>query len=394
MPFAHRRVLIFSEAVTLAHLARPLALLGTIEKESRDIHFACPNNHFRKFLGFLPYPIYTLESMSPARFLRALNWGRPIYTTALLKQYIQEDLALIERIQPDVVVGDFRLSLSISARMASVEYHNITNAYWRPEYRPVPPRPVLKPMRFLPTPVADALYRASIEKIFRLHAKPFNQARRSHGLPELPPDVRYFYTDGDVVLYADRRALYPDFALPDGHCFLGPLLWAPSVPPPDWWERVPRNRPVIYVALGSSGNHSAFQILLNTLSRLPVAVIAATGEGAPAVEENRYLAPWLDGNAACRRASLLICNGGVMSCHQALEAGIPVIGVCSNMDQFLSMQVMEENRLGHTIRADEVDAHRVVAVVERLLSERDQPDSPFSQALRQITAGSTAEGKK
>ena len=43
-----------------------------------------------------------------------------------------DDLELIRRIEPDVVVGDFRLSLAVSAPMAGVPYIALANAYWSP----------------------------------------------------------------------------------------------------------------------------------------------------------------------------------------------------------------------------------------------------------------------
>jgi UDP:flavonoid glycosyltransferase YjiC (YdhE family) len=126
-----KRLLFMAETVTLAHLARPLAFLSRLSPQEWEIHLACADNEYRCFLGKVPYTIHTIQSQSPRQFRQALEWGRMIYTRRRLEEYITEDLALIQKIKPDVVYGDFRLSLSISARAAGVTYINIANAKWR-----------------------------------------------------------------------------------------------------------------------------------------------------------------------------------------------------------------------------------------------------------------------
>jgi UDP:flavonoid glycosyltransferase YjiC (YdhE family) len=53
------------------------------------------------------------------------------------------------------------------------------------------------------------------------------------------------YTDADHVLYPDVPDLIPTTNLPNTHSFIGPILWSPSVAPPEWWDKLPRDRPII-----------------------------------------------------------------------------------------------------------------------------------------------------
>jgi UDP:flavonoid glycosyltransferase YjiC (YdhE family) len=59
---------------------------------------------------------WPLHSISSAQFLGALAAGKPVYDVATLQTYVEEDRRLLERLRPDVVIGDFRLSLAVSAR--------------------------------------------------------------------------------------------------------------------------------------------------------------------------------------------------------------------------------------------------------------------------------------
>ncbi len=38
--------------------------------------------------------------------------GKPLYSTKTLTDYVEDDLALLDRVKPDLVVGDFRLVVS------------------------------------------------------------------------------------------------------------------------------------------------------------------------------------------------------------------------------------------------------------------------------------------
>ncbi len=374
------RILVFSEAVTLAHLARPLALIDRLPA-GWEIHLACPDNAYRRFLKGFRHVVHDLGSMAPERFRRALDWGLPVFTNRLLRRYVEEDLGFIERVRPDVVVGDFRLSLSISARVAGVPYYAIANAYWRPEFQSRPPMPCLKPLTPFPRQWVEPVFHRLIDSVFSAHAAPFNRLRKDYGLSCLPSDVRYFYTDGDTVLYADLPSLYPDLRLPGSHHFLGPLPWSPPVMDPPWWKDLPGDGPIIYVVAGSSGSGRLFGRVIELLAAEPATVIAATGGSECGARGNLFYAPWLDGRKAAMRATLMICNGGAMGCQQALTAGIPVIGVTTNMDQMLNMRAVQSAGFGLEVRGDEVEK-RLLPSVSRLRNVRlagvEEDDRLFS----------------
>ena len=121
-----RRILFVAEAVTLAHVGRPIFLAGTLPGD--DVDIACPDDHANlvQRAGLRARP---LRSLSPATFAARLARGRPLYTENELADCIRDDLRLLAEVRPDAVVGDFRLSLSVSARLAKIPYVNVTNAY-------------------------------------------------------------------------------------------------------------------------------------------------------------------------------------------------------------------------------------------------------------------------
>ena len=312
-----------------------------------------------------------LHSISSQQFLQALASGSPVYDTATLRSYVQDDLKLIAQLKPDLIVGDFRLSLSVSARLAGIPYIAITNAYWSPYYAVTRfPLPVLPMTRFLPLSIAGAIFNLARPLAFGLHCNPLNRVRIENGLPSLGYDLRRVYTDADCTLYADIPELFPTENLPSTHHYLGPILWSPPVAKPAWWDDVPIDRPIIYLSLGSSGQTRLLPTILEALADLPVTVIAATaGAAIPQhIPTNVFIADYLSGTEAAARANLVICNGGSPTSQQALAAGVPVLGIASNMDQFLNMGAIVEAGAGVLLRADRLDAGAVRAAVTEMLA--------------------------
>jgi UDP:flavonoid glycosyltransferase YjiC (YdhE family) len=364
-----KRVLFFAEAVTLAHVARPIALAQTLDPSRFECTIAC-HPRYERFLQGRPWTHVGLGTIESAQFLRALSRGSPVYDLETLRGYVREDLALIDRHKPDVVVGDFRLSLSVSARLAKLRYVTITNAYWSPYYpRPGFPLPVLPMTKALPIPVAEAIFKAAQRFVVPLHCRPINRLRVENGFPSLGDDLRRVYTDADQALYADWEALFPTVGRPESHRYIGPLFWSPPVPLPSWWQDLPQDKPVVYVTLGSSGDPALLSRVLMALAELELTVVAATAGGAlPAhAPANAHVADYLPGAVAAKRSRLVICNGGSMTTQQALAVGNPVIGLTSNMDQFLNMQGLVDAGLGVCFRADRFRPTRFREAVLALL---------------------------
>lgn len=364
-----KRILFVAEAVTLAHVARPLALSGALENSGCELNFAC-NPDYHWLLKDFGGSVHALDSIDSAQFLRALAQGRPVYDETTLSRYVADDLDLFKRIRPDLVVGDFRLSLSVSARLAQVPYLAISNAYWSPYVRQAYPIPEHPLAQWFGLTVAQFLFGIARPLVFAHHTRPLNRLRQRHGLPPLGFNLNRVYTDADHVLYADVPEMFTMQGLPDNHHFLGPILWSPPVPKPDWWQRIPLERPILYVTLGSSGQARLLPPMLEALAALPVTVLLArSGQRLPTpLPDNLLVADYLPGMEAAKLAQLVICNGGSPTSHQALAAGVPVLGLPSNLDQFLNMQAVEASGAGWLLRADRADAASIRLAAEHLLT--------------------------
>jgi UDP:flavonoid glycosyltransferase YjiC (YdhE family) len=390
-PARRRRVLVFAETVTLAHAVRPVLLAEALPEDEFEVLLAWAPRYAKLFPG-LRLATMPIASLSTEAFAEALAAGRPIYSREQLEAYVAADLAAIADFRPDAIVGDFRISLSVSARLAGVPYVAISNAYWSPWARRRIPVPDLPVTRWLGAAVAQFIFDRVRPYAFASHARPLEQVRRAHGLSGFGGSLERAYTDADVTLYADMPGLVELVDAPVGHRVLGPLLWSPPGSLPAWWEELDASRPIVYVTLGSSGDPRTLPAMLSVLGEFEVTVLLATagkplGFSPPA---NVRMADFLPGIEACQRASLTLCNGGSPTTQQALVAGRPVLGICTNLDQLLNMVGVVRAGAGLSLRVSEATPERIRAAVNALLHEPGY--TAAAQRLAQRCSGLDVQG--
>jgi UDP:flavonoid glycosyltransferase YjiC (YdhE family) len=256
-----------------------------------------------------------------------------------------------------------------------VPYAAITNTYWSPHaVDQTFPLPVLPWTRSCPLSLATWAFGLFAPRVISAHCAPLNRVRQRHGLPALTTDLRAVYTDADHVLCADSPSLFPLRPGTTRHWRLGPVLWSPPVPLPPWWDELPVDGELVYVTLGSSGDPGLLGGILRALATLGVTVVAATaGADLPVgLPANVRLAHYLPGVEVAKRAALVVCNGGSPTTQQAVDAGVPVLGICGNMDQFLNMRGLETAGLGRALRADRLSTAVITNCARSLLASRDR----------------------
>lgn len=222
------------------------------------------------------------------------------------------------------MVGDFRLSLAISARAQNVPYISVVNGVWSPNSEVPFITPDHPAMRYLPASLVDLVARPFVPLAFYAHARAFRAQRTRMGIDDPFLSLRRAYTESAGTLYPDIPTLAPVHRLPAGHHYLGPVLWQPPITPPSFWHQ-PVIGPLVYVNIGSSGDASTLGAIAQGLGSLPVTVYLATAGKATAVDfpQNFRVADYLPGQESATGADLVIGNGGSGTIYQAVAAGVP-----------------------------------------------------------------------
>lgn len=363
-----KRILFIGEEVTLAHIVRPLTLAASLNKEKYDVFFGS-GNKYKDIMEKYHFQFYTLPTISSTSFLTRLKYGRPLYLEEELRAYVDAEIACIEEISPHLIVGDFRLSLGISADLFNIPYVCLSNAHWSPystQPFPVPDHNLLK---IIGHRTAKILLPSVLPFIFWYHACSFNKLRKSFGLSPIG-NLKNIYTYGTWTLYTDIPSIAPTSNLPVNHKYVGPVTWAPDIKLPDWWQKIKNDYPIIYVTMGSSGNTTVLGNILKALNAVTcIGLVATAGRIDIQQFSNKiFIENYLPAFDVIKKASLVICNGGSATAYQALSLGVPILGFPSNADQFFTMESIENNGAGICLRSCEASAENIQLAINQIIN--------------------------
>lgn len=366
LPRRHR-ILFMAEAVSLAQVAGAVALAQALDPDRYDVHLACDRRYLHLFEP-LPATVHAIQSIGNDQFQDRLLKSHPLYDKAELDSYAKEDLRLLSDLNPDVVIGDFWLWLSVSARIAATPYLTVTNAHWRPYARQrciVPELAITE--RFGPR-LGQALFTLMRPFVFAHHAFALNRVRREYGLPSVGYSLPRIFMEADATWYADLPELVPTYNRPRQHHYLGPVLWSPESTPA-WWDSLPDIRPMAYVSLGTSGRSDLLPVILRALDNLGVgALVSTAGRISPAaIPDRTWVSRYLPGLKAAARADFVICNGGSATVYQAFAAGVPVLGIPCNLDQYLMMAYVQRRGAGEYLRAGDISVPTLTGLADLIL---------------------------
>ena len=365
-----KKILLMAHDVTLAHLGRPLHLAELLVADGHDVVLATSQESSR-FLASFKGRTHTLEPTGKERFIYNLAKGKPVFDFETLLRYRVEVEAVLCSYRPDIVIGDFSISLSVSALRHKIPYATITNAYWSPAFTPRFIVPDLPMVPYLGVSLSQFLFDLVRPLAFTYHARPMNALRRHYGLPSLGNDLRRVYTDADLDLFSDIPETYGLTGDIPGGSFLGPINWSPNIPLPNWWDALDPNLAVVYVTLGSSGDGRLLPEVIRQLTSLGVQLVVATA-GARGLPEHPlvFSSDYLPGDQVAARSSLVICNGGSPTSAQALAKGVPVLGIPGNLDQYLNMHYLEKRGLAQSLRNQNIGNGQLPVLAKAMMADK------------------------
>jgi UDP:flavonoid glycosyltransferase YjiC (YdhE family) len=366
----------------LAETTRAIAIARAIAADFQ-CHFSSYGGVFEILIEKEGFPLTKLEPRFTPQMIKRIyaidqgRWHGPSHTADFVRQMVRGELALCQRLQPAAVVTGMNPSTCIScpavqiplvwiiqsgmamntaARLGRLKDMDLLDA---------------APIRWLPDNFRAKLSQILLDSIFTLAAQLFNQVAAEYGLKPFRC-VEDLIWSGYPLLVAEPPG-FSDIHLPSNAHFIGPLIARLDMPLPEEVLKLPRDRPIIYFAMGSSGRADVIARILAGFAGKPYRVIAPVknllGEQPVSIPDNVLVTSWLPAYKANRLADLSVIHGGIGTIMTACLAGKPVVGVAMSPEQFLNLENLATKGFSTRISQNRLSAASLCQSIERLLAD-------------------------
>ena len=132
--------------------------------------------------------------------------------------------------------------------------------------------------------------------------------------------------------------------LPADHYYVGPLIARQDFPLPPEVTSIPRDKPLIYFAMGRAGTPEIVAKILASFEGKPYRMIAPIKFqlqqlGEVSILSNVMVTDWLPALQVNKMADLSLIHGGIGTVMTAAYAGKPVVGVACSLSRLRNLHV-------------------------------------------------------
>lgn len=328
--------------------------------------------------GFPLIPMHPrLTHQKIERLYRIIRWellANP-FAVEHLTARVKGELAWFKALRPVAVVTGLCLSIPISCRVAGIPLVWVAQSasmvrYWRSNRATWPDLLDFRPLRLLPERVLNSLARRLWAYVNRLAMVPFNATALQFGAKPFKGST---FWEGNYTLLAEP----PEFAglnnLPATFHCVGPLIARLNHEIPPEVANLPRDLPLIYFAMGSSGEQQLIARILEGFGGKPYRVIAPVKKLLKGMEVNLppnvLVTDWLPAHRVNPLAQLSLIHGGLDTVMTACLSGTPVVGVGMHFEQEGNLECLVRKGFAIRLRKRRVTPEAVLAAVDRLLND-------------------------
>ena len=362
------RILFSPESFNMGETTRCIEIARVARERGHTVLF---HVYSPKYLGLLEsagLPVHLREpimSDTEAEQIMALDQGRGVrhpFTTDMVRRRVAAELEAIRDFRADAVVIGSNLTMLLSARIAGVPIF-----YARPY--------AYSSTYFSKKPVGGELaapgWLRAVARVFSYKPASFARVAREHGLrlPRRTVDM----LSADVNLICSLFTQLRGDSLVEPDVGVGPIYYrAPGELPQI--VREPRERPLIYVGMGSSCSADILVQVLQQLSVAPVDVLVGGGvqlSDTSMLGSNIHFAGTVPAHLLAGHIDASMTHGGEGTVQTACLAGVPFAGIAMQAEQ--SWNIEECVRYGNALRFTKNDVRRgnVRDILDRLLSDED-----------------------
>ena len=353
---AHRktsRVLFAPETFNFAEVTRSIEVARRMPSDVECVFagFSLRNSEYIKAAGFDFRLLTPYLSDEEGRLALDFDQGRSLrhpFTAQMLAQRVASERVLLRCLRPDAVVIGVTPSQFISARAECVPL-----VFVRPFAYSLAHLEAARKVGatgFLPrtTPEECLVDNAAAHLLHTVGTRApllraFHQVAKTNGVC-LPQGVFAGLT-ADLNLIASAPHLLPRWLeMPEGHQVVGPVYaQLPGEVPEIVADLAAGPKPLVYFAVGSSGNRDLVLNMLRGLGRADCQVLAPVrshlrDEDLDTLPLNIHVTDWIPAHQLGEAVDLAITHGGEGTVQTSCVQGWPFIGIPLQLEQRFNVQ--------------------------------------------------------
>jgi UDP:flavonoid glycosyltransferase YjiC (YdhE family) len=386
----------FAETIRMVEIARAC-------RDNFRVIFTSYGGDFEWLIKDEGFPLIPMQPrLTPQkiqRLYRIIRWDQVNYPFAVdhLTERVRGELRWLQALKPAAVVTGLDLSWPISCRVAGVPLVWVAQTtflapYWHSPLATWPDLLDYAPLRVIPEKCLNFFARYLMH-FNRLVMKPFNATARLFGAP---PFKNTEFWEGDYTLLAEPREFSGLNSFPSHYHFIGPVIARLDRDIPPELENLPRDLPIIYFAMGSSGDGRIIAEILKGFAGKPYRVIAPVkkllqGQSVD-IPANVLVTDWLPAHKVNPMARISVIHGGLGTVMTACLAGTPIVGVGMHFEQEANLECVVRKGFALRLRKRRVTPGEVMAGVDRFLNdpEAKRRAQEFKQILEQYDGPANA----
>jgi UDP:flavonoid glycosyltransferase YjiC (YdhE family) len=377
-----KRILFAPETLNLAEVTRALEVANAIRNEF-DIHFTSYGGKYESAVreaGFTVHslsPRLTEEKIEHLYQVDRCEKFAALFTDEELAARVEGEVALFKELRPAAVVTGACVSIPVSTRVAQVPLVWLIGSPWISPYFEAgkgtwPDMLDYWFLRWAPDRVLNWLSNKMMPWFVAGIVRPFNRTARRYGVKEF---TGYDFFEGDYPLLTEP----PEFAglsgLPPRYRYIGPLIARLDAPIPDEVANLPRDKPIVWFAMGSSGAPDIVAGIIEGFRGRPYRVIAPVRSLIKKLNVNAppnvITTDLLPAHKVNPMADISVIHGGIGTVMTACLSGTPVVGVGMQPEQEANLECLVRKGFAIRIRKKRLTPQRVLDAVDRLLGDAE-----------------------
>ena len=358
-----------------------------IAKACQDIFKIIFISYGGKFESLIEEAGFTLKKMEPRLSEKQLHHVRKAlsgetlntvgyFTAKEMEPRIENEIKYFQELKPACVLTGWCQSVMISTRAAGIPFVNVLHStsiteYYEAGLQTWPDRSNFFFLRWFFSEEQLNRKISNLSLKLKLPAKPFNILAKKYGLKEFKNFIEVL--EGDYTLLAD----IPEWVgLPKIRAnlhYIGPLPFRLNAEIPRKITELPTDKPIVYLAMGSSGKPRLMADIIEGFRDEPYRVIAPVESHIKElnldIPPNVIVTGFLPAHKVNPMADISVIHGGQNTVMNACLSGTPIVGVGMHPEQQANLDACVRKGFAIRLSKKRVTSSAVFEAIDRLLRD-------------------------